>query len=110
MPRVLDPQLKRALAERIRYYNELGIYDFYRRPATAGALSDAVDEIPEQREPMTPRNTAAIAAVVTPEENMFETTNPKPESRVEDPVKALRIIREDPGACTLCKLNKRGHS
>ncbi len=27
----LDPQLKRALADRIRYYNELGIYDFYRR-------------------------------------------------------------------------------
>ena len=31
MPSTLDPQLKRALAERIRYYNELGIYDFYRR-------------------------------------------------------------------------------
>ena len=31
MPRMLDPQLKRALAERVRYYNELGIYDFYRR-------------------------------------------------------------------------------
>ena len=29
--RVLDPQLKRALADRVRYYNELGIYDFYRR-------------------------------------------------------------------------------
>jgi uracil-DNA glycosylase len=108
MPRVLDPQLKRALAERIRYYNELGIYDFYRRTATAGALSDAVDEIPEQREPMTPRNTPAIAAVVTPEENMFEMTNPKPESRVEDPVKALRIIREDLGDCTRCKLHKQG--
>ena len=27
----LTPQLKRALADRIRYYNELGIYDFYRR-------------------------------------------------------------------------------
>ena len=31
MPTTLDPQLKRALADRIRYYNELGIYDFYRR-------------------------------------------------------------------------------
>ncbi len=30
MPTTLDPQLKRALADRIRYYNELGIYDFYR--------------------------------------------------------------------------------
>ena len=31
MSRTLDPQLRRALTERIRYYNELGIYDFYRR-------------------------------------------------------------------------------
>ena len=31
MPRTLDPELRRALAERIRYYNEMGIYDFYRR-------------------------------------------------------------------------------
>ncbi len=31
MPTTLDPKLKRALADRIRYYNELGIYDFYRR-------------------------------------------------------------------------------
>jgi len=109
MPRVLDPQLKRALAERIHYYNELGIYDFYRRPATAGTLTDAVDEAqPEQREPMTPGNAAAIAAVVTPEENMFEIANPKPESSVEDPVRALRVIREDLGDCTRCKLHKQG--
>jgi uracil-DNA glycosylase len=108
MPRVLDPQLKRALAERIRYYNELGIYDFYRRPTTAGTTPDAVDEgQPEQREPMTLGGTAAIAAVA-PEENMFEIANPKPESSVGDPVRALRIIREDLGDCTRCKLHKQG--
>jgi len=31
MPHTLDPALRRALAERVRYYNELGIYDFYQR-------------------------------------------------------------------------------
>jgi DNA polymerase len=35
MSRTLDPQLRRALTERIRYYNELGIYDFYRREPNA---------------------------------------------------------------------------
>jgi DNA polymerase len=35
MSRTLDPQLRRALTERIRYYNELGIYDFYRREHNA---------------------------------------------------------------------------
>ena len=39
MSPTLDPQLKRALADRIRYYNELGIYDFYRRDHRATPLS-----------------------------------------------------------------------
>src|ERR1039458_7736565 len=41
MPRTLDPELRRALAARIRYYNEMGIYDFYRQP-----LSDRAGEVP----------------------------------------------------------------
>ncbi len=39
MPRTLDPELRRALAARIRYYNEMGIYDFYRRPREPAADS-----------------------------------------------------------------------
>jgi DNA polymerase len=35
MSHTLNPQLRRALTERIRYYNELGIYDFYRREPNA---------------------------------------------------------------------------
>ena len=35
MSRTLDPPIRRALTERIRYYNELGIYDFYRRETNA---------------------------------------------------------------------------
>jgi uracil-DNA glycosylase family 4 len=108
MPRVLDPQLQHALAERIRYYNELGIYDFYRRPATAGTFPESLNETqPEERELMTPRN-AAIVAVASPEENIFEIAGLKPESGVGDPVRALQIIREDLGECTRCKLHKQG--
>jgi len=114
MARVLDPQLKRALAERIRYYNELGIYDFYRREPTEanpGAMQDAVVHEnpaiqPEQRDLMTPRAKAAVAVLT--EDNIFETANPKPESGVADPVQALRLIREDLGDCTRCRLSKQG--
>jgi hypothetical protein len=84
----LDPELKRALAERVRYYNELGIYDFYRREppeATSTRCQDAAilenpAIQPEQRDLMTPRSKAAIAVPV--EENIFEVANPKPESGV----------------------------
>ncbi|MGA9039624.1 MAG: uracil-DNA glycosylase [Terriglobales bacterium] len=89
MPTTLDPGLKRALADRIRYYNELGIYDFYRR--------EPLPQI-ESPESMTRKTSAhlPIAAAV-----------PKPEIAT-DPVTALRLIREDLGDCTRCKLHKQG--
>jgi uracil-DNA glycosylase family 4 len=79
----LTPQLKRALADRLRYYNELGIYDFYRR------------ESPENQS-MTPKTLIPIPET-------FQS-----ESNVDDSVTALRLIREDIGDCTRCKLHKQG--
>ena len=115
MAGVLDPQLKRALAERVRYYNELGIYDFYRRePAeTPSTIDDAVIEDnpviqPEEREEMTQRSRAVAVVPVVPEEDLFEVANSTPESSVIDPAQALRMIREDLGDCTRCRLHKQG--
>ena len=31
MPRAITPEQRRALAERVNYYRDLGIHDFYRR-------------------------------------------------------------------------------
>jgi uracil-DNA glycosylase len=89
MPTLLDPQLKRALADRIRYYNELGIYDFYRRQPSTPT---------EQRESMTPRvrtQPSPSPAIATP-------------ARSLDSATALTLIREDIGDCTRCKLHKQG--
>lgn len=96
MPTTLDPQLKRALADRIRYYNELGIYDFYRRETTLQIQ-------PEEREPL-PR---AKAATTAPEAESFESPA-SAESAVLDPAQALRAIRDDIGDCTRCRLAKQG--
>jgi len=82
MPTTLNPQLKRALADRIRYYNELGIYDFYRRETT-------VQIQPEEREPL-PR---AKAAILRPAEELIDISI-KPESTFSDPAEGLRAIRE----------------
>jgi uracil-DNA glycosylase len=116
MPRTLDPELRRALAARIRYYNEMGIYDFYRRetPGEVAALAaeaagpDAFAEPnqPELRAEMSPRKSAAVTVAV--EENIFEVLVTKPEQGVSDPAKALKIIREDLGDCTRCPLHKQG--
>jgi len=111
MPRTLDPELRRALVARIRYYNEMGIYDFYRQPVSESTISvsvaAAVAEIQsESGEEMSPRNTAVVATQV--EEDIFEALAPRPEQRVSDPVKALKIIREDLGDCTRCPLHEQG--
>jgi DNA polymerase len=127
MLHTLDPELRHALAERFRFYNELGIYDFYRRELSLGqpreAASEAADTVPaslsstssaasysppqsELREEMATRKSAVVPVVT--EDNIFEIVKPKPEYGVADPVAALKLIREDLGDCTRCKLHKLG--
>ena len=115
MPTITNPELRRALADRVRYYNELGIYDFYRRervesllePAAIGIQTEPTSSSqPELREEMSPRKSAVVTKPV--DENIFEVLNSKPEHSVTDPIAALRLIREDLGDCTRCKLHKQG--
>ncbi len=115
MPQTLDPELRRALAERIRFCHEMGIYDFYRRDpiSTRTGASESISTAslspeaqPEIREEMPPRKSAVAPKVA--EENIFEITTPKPEHRATDPTAALKLIREDLGDCTRCKLHKQG--
>src|SRR6202162_5990394 len=122
MPHTLDPALRRALVERVRYYHELGIYDFYRREpalghsaeigsAAAGSVQAASSASysgsqSELREEMSARKSAAIPVVA--EDNIFEIAAPKPEYGVADPATALKLIREDLGDCTRCKLHQPG--
>src|SRR5262249_22809386 len=95
----LDPATQKQLAARINYYRELGIYDFYRRPVTEGTL--APPELAEQ---------AGIQAAVrgegeyvaAGESSLFDSSPPV----VQDRPAALRLIREDIGDCTRCRLHK----
>ena len=91
MPEVLDPQTRKALADRLRYYNDLGMYDFYRRASQEASSAVAVEQnIPELTEP-TPQMPRAAAS-----------------STVADRTTALRLIREEIGDCTRCRLHKQG--
>ncbi len=115
MPFTLDQNLKRALAERIRYYNELGIYDFYRRDVSesnlsAGTANPAFETTSnseihlEQREQMI-QSARSASATASSNSAVIPLL---PEAGVSDPVEALRIIREDIGECTRCPLHLQG--
>ncbi|HVI09770.1 MAG TPA: uracil-DNA glycosylase [Candidatus Binatia bacterium] len=103
----VNQELRRALVERVRYYNELGIYDFYRRdsgrafvlPEPDSTLTGPPEEMPARK----PARVAAAASESVPTAGAL-----KPEYGVEDPVAALKIIREDLGDCTRCKLHQQG--
>lgn len=96
MAKVLDLQMQRAVAERLAYYRELGIYDFYKRPVEKGA---------EQQ----------IEAIAVVAEVTDEAVNSGPEVemgtaklKVLNRPAALLAIREDIGECTRCVLYKQG--
>ncbi|MBO0912015.1 MAG: uracil-DNA glycosylase [Acidobacteria bacterium] len=111
MSSLLDPQLRRAIADRIRYYNDLGIYDFYRRGARGESAAVRVpsDEESKAGSPLLERRemaiTAGSGAAETPEARM---TGESARAARSDPAARLRVIREDIGDCTRCRLHKQG--
>jgi uracil-DNA glycosylase family 4 len=88
----LDPERQRQVAARVRYYRDLGIYDFYRRDVGQLEVNPAAPDRPQP--------------AVTPPEKMFVAS--KPETGIADHAEALRAIREDLGDCTRCILHKLG--
>ena len=86
MPKPLDPQTKKQLAARVKYYKEMGIYDFYRRPVEEGVeltLQPVAETMPIKSQ---------VSAAASP--------------IVGDKPSALKLIREDIGDCTRCRLHK----
>ena len=93
MPKPLDPETKKQLAARVQYYKEMGIYDFYRQPIDPNVelIMQAPLENPiAENMPKAKTNTQA-------------TTLPPV---IGDKPSALKLIREDIGDCTRCRLHK----
>ncbi len=114
MPAPIDPPIKQALLARLRFYRDLGLTEFYRRPvdpsllaafaektmAAPGLDSETWDaQTPQENETIPPRKpiSAPPAAVLT-------------EIKPADKAAALRLIQEDIGECTRCALHKGRHT
>ncbi len=143
MARTLNTQLKEALTARVRYYRDLGIFDFYRRDVVDDMLSDSANEqqIPhgeavrnDNSYPVEYEGTSQAAPELWTEQNSDQFPEPNSEQRddmarktvaapvasdqnlvvakaeagVADPIAALKMIREDIGDCTRCKLHQQG--
>lgn len=108
----ISPELRRALNDRLRFYHDLGIYDFYRRDVLP--IEDQEhdplklqDQSPtELIDNMTPR--AKIATRVAAVAEDLSDANTRREANASDHAQALRMIREDLGDCTRCRLHQQG--
>jgi uracil-DNA glycosylase family 4 len=101
MSSTLDPQLRRAIADRVRYYRDLGIYDLYRKPVQT---VQPTAQSNEQAVTLTLHETAAATTQLIEDYSSM----PKSKASTSDPASALRLIREDIGDCTRCRLHKQG--
>ena len=91
-----NQELQQQLAERLRFYRELGIYDFYRRENATSIASSTVET-----------GHAPSLAAALDEPNVPPSFNPIQREEMT-PENALRAIREDIGDCTRCPLHKQG--
>jgi uracil-DNA glycosylase len=95
-----NSELQQHLADRLRFYRELGIYDFYRREgaATVGSSAETQHAASLPGGAAEPGDHAKVGAALPHGDKREEMT----------PERALRVIREDIGDCTRCVLHKQG--
>ncbi|MGA2753955.1 MAG: uracil-DNA glycosylase [Terracidiphilus sp.] len=130
MPRALDSATRDALAERLKFYRDLGLTDFYRRPVAAESAETlevagahlqpvAADAEPARENDSNSAVGPAELAAPASQANFFgEEPTIKPRKGfsappqiaaavpVEERAAALELIREDLGDCTRCALHK----
>ena len=124
-----DPELRAALRARLRFYRDLGIGEFYRREVDPALWTQAQPQqsltqqvltpdqpnilLPAAPEPFTPPPPAPAASLFSQPEEEIAIPPRKPFPIIpppSDPVPpeqhfaALKLIREEIGDCTRCKL------
>ena len=128
LPRTLDSRTRDALAERLRFYRDLGLMEFYRREVEPAAAVDdpklgrsVAEELAERDGLLQAAIEAAAQSTAEPsagQENYFQEEPtiktrkviPAPPQSAAVPAveraAALEAIREDLGDCTRCALHK----
>jgi DNA polymerase len=128
LPTALDPAFREALEARLRFYRDLGLTEFYRRPIDPaqvqgsreseasesiaedvrkgkGGLTDAPEDSAEP-ETQIATETAQEISAIPPRKPISAPPQIAAVVPKADRVSALRTIREDIGDCTRCALHK----
>jgi uracil-DNA glycosylase family 4 len=114
----LDPATQQALAARIRFYRDLGLTEFYRRPVDLSQFHNPNAREEEREGDISVAEPEPTVAPISPSTTRTEEMTPIPRRKTPevatpvapipqlDKTSALRAIREDIGDCTRCALHK----
>ena len=122
MARPLDPATREALVERVRFYRDLGLTEFYRRPIDP-ALIDQLAAEPDTAQTLGAPSVPLLSANMVGEQPasqpaQFQEDQPIPARRTfpappriaaavppAERAAALQLIRDEIGDCTRCALH-----
>jgi uracil-DNA glycosylase family 4 len=99
LPKPLDSATREALVARVRFYRDLGLAEFYRRPVSAEQLAQLA-VAPAESQP-----------ILIQEENAIPPRKPMPAPPqvaavpAAERAAALQLIRDEIGECTRCALH-----
>jgi uracil-DNA glycosylase len=107
----IDLALREALLTRIRFYRDLGLTEFYRRPVHSAATALANDSADEANEPVTSTGLGAPGLDSETWDTSIESSTIPAKKSSSDPAPqdraaALQLIRDEIGDCTRCALHK----
>ena len=120
MARQLDSATRDALVERVRFYRDLGLTEFYRRPVSAQMESEAAERqaaIAIEEQAAVEAVTAEPAPILNQQALEEEAIAPRKPITAPplvttaalasgDKAAALQLIRDDLGDCTRCALHE----
>jgi len=110
----LDPQIRDLLTARLRFYRDLGLTDFYRRPVDPALIAKLADvcspavqtDIAQASRNNLPGEEPAISARKVISAPPPAVVAPEPPDRAA----ALQAIRDDIGDCKRCPLHTGRHT
>jgi DNA polymerase len=129
LPRAFDPATREALLARVRFYRELGLTEFYRRPVDPALLAQ-LESVSDEQAPLSASSvplssaegvgdapassrSASVQHASSLEDDSIPPRKPiiaPPQAAAAVPAAdraaALQLIREDIGDCTRCALHK----
>ena len=106
----LDPATREALLTRVRFYRDLGLTEFYRRPVDPALLAQ-LEAGPDEPQTLAAPDSGPGAWDAASQPILFEEAHPiLPRTPFPapptDPAAALQLIRDEIGDCTRCPLHK----